>query len=126
APKRSSATRRSAPAATTSPRTAAGRPIALAANEVLEEEERVRRPLGEPPHQIAVPVRSERGRDQHPEPAPDEVELQLRPHAVQHLELKPLPRDPLTLGERDRVLDQLLVVRGNGRETAFTERPLDE
>src|SRR4029077_6806985 len=55
--------------------------------------------LGEPPHQVRVPVGPVRGGDQHAVTLSDELELELRPHAIQHLELHPVrPR-----AERERL-----------------------
>src|SRR5262245_52098086 len=64
----------------------------------FDEEQHVRRPLGEPPHQVRVPVRPERRGDEHPAAPADEVLLQLRADAVEHLQLHPVVADP----ERER------------------------
>ena len=55
--------------------------------------EKVGRPLGEPPHEIAVPLRPERRRHENVVAARDEVELQARADAVEHLELEAVARD---------------------------------
>src|SRR5581483_7914442 len=74
------------------------------------EEEQVRGALGEPPHQVRVPLGPVRRRDEHAVAAAHEGELELRADAVEHLELEPVAADLLALGEADRVLDQPLVV----------------
>src|SRR5579871_516712 len=90
--------------------------LGSAADEIAQEEEHVRGPLGEPAHEVAVPVRTVRSRDENRVAATDEVELELRADAVEHLELEALLRDLVLARERDRVLDQLLVVRRDRRE----------
>src|SRR5439155_26818565 len=129
--KHSSASPRCAHVAATFPPTAAGPRTGLAAallapNQVLEEEERIRRPLRQAAHQIPIPIGPERRRDEHSESAADEVELELRTHAVEHLELEPVALHPLALDEPDRMLDQPLVVRRDGSKAAVAQRPLDE
>ena len=48
------------------------------------------------------------------------------PHAVEHLELEPVARDALALGERLHVPDDRLVVRRDGDVRASAEAALDE
>ncbi len=56
-------------------------------------------PLAEPAHEVRVPLRPVRRRDEHLVAARGEVELELRPHAVEHLELEPVAADAVLLGE---------------------------
>ena len=85
--------------------------LSSAAHEIPQQEEHVGGPLGKPAHEVAVPVRPVRRGDEDVVAAADEVELQARTDAVQHLELEALLRDAALARERDRVLDQRLVVR---------------
>src|SRR5206468_12716188 len=86
------------------------RSAALAAKRVSDEEAKVGRPLGEAAHEIGEPLGPERRRDEHFEAAAGKVELELRAHAVEHLELEAVARYALRLREGDRVLDEALVV----------------
>src|SRR5439155_26306762 len=83
----------------------------LPADGAAKKEDQVRRALAEPAHQVRIPLGPERRRDEHLEPASDEVELQLRAHAVEQLELEALAWEIVFCREPDRVLDQRLVVR---------------
>src|SRR3954454_25014545 len=87
----------------------------LPAQRVLQKEEEVRRPLAEPAHEVRVPLGAVRRRDEDGVAAPYDIELQLRPNAVQHLELELLAGDVALLGEADRVVDQRRVVRRKRR-----------
>src|SRR4051812_4737970 len=53
--------------------TRSGRRRGLAPQEVAREEQRVRGPLGEPPHEVRVPLRAVRCRDEDFEAAPREL-----------------------------------------------------
>src|SRR5205814_8094096 len=101
-------------------------PWSAAADEAPQEEEQVRRPLGQTPHEVAVPVRPVRRGDEDVVAAGNEVELQARPDAVEHLELEAVVRDAPLAREGDRALDQRLVVRGDRGEASSLERRLDE
>ena len=59
-------------------------------------------------------------------PRRDELELEPRPHAVQHLQLEAVASDALPLGERRGTADQGLVVRRDRRVAAAAQRRLDE
>src|SRR3954471_12705662 len=99
-----------APAPSTRSSISGPRSITSAADEGAEEEEGVRRALTEPSHQVRVPLGPVRRRDEHLVAARGERQLQLRPHAVEHLELEPVLRDGMLLRKPDRVLDDRLVV----------------
>src|SRR6476620_3685822 len=84
-------------------------------HEVAGDEEDGGGPRGEAAHEIRVPLRAERRGDEHLEAALDERELQRRAHPVEHLELEAVAADAHALRERDRLLDQALVVRRDRR-----------
>jgi len=65
-------------------------------------------------------------RDEHLVAAADELELQLRPYAVEHLELEAVTLDVVIGGEADRMLDQPLVVCGDGRVAAACKQALEQ
>src|SRR5579885_3456454 len=67
----------------------------LAADQVADEEQHVGRPLGQSPHEVRVPVRAVRGRDHDALAERDQIALQLRAHAVEHLKLVPVAGNPL-------------------------------
>src|SRR6516165_2357151 len=79
-------------------------------DEAPGEEEEVRRPLRESPHEVWVPVRAERRRHEHLVPLGGDGTLERRPHAVEHLELEAVARDPLARREGLGVPDEPLVV----------------
>ena len=82
--------------------------------------------LGEPPHEVAVPLGPERRRDEDAVAAGDEIELQARPDAKEHLELEALMRDAVPLCDPCRALDQALVMGGDADIRAASQHPLDE
>src|SRR2546425_3200541 len=66
----------------------------LASEKVAKEKGEVRRALGEPAHEVAIPVLAVR--DEHPEPEPvrGDARVQVLPDPVEHLDLESLARDP--------------------------------
>src|SRR6185503_19037500 len=99
--------------------------LRLTAYGALEEEAEVGRPLRQAAHEVGKPLGPVRRGDEHLEPAAGEVELQLGPHAVEHLELEAVARDSRLLREADRVLDDPLVVSRDRRVAGPTERAFD-
>src|SRR5439155_14031846 len=87
----------------------AGEPLAV--NELAKEEGEVRRPLGEPPHEVAIPVLAVR--DEHPEPEPvrGDACVQVAPDPVEHLDLEALARDPFRARRITGAGDEPRVVR---------------
>src|SRR2546422_6048462 len=61
---------------------------------MAKEKGEVRRALGEPAHEVAIPVLAVR--DEHPEPEPvrGDARVQVLPDPVEHLDLESLARDP--------------------------------
>src|SRR5215212_5015907 len=85
--------------------------LILAFREILQHEPDIRRPLGEPAHEVRIPVFSIRNIDSQVETVARELSLQVSPHTVQHLKLVLLFRDSFTLGKVDRGVDHLRIVR---------------
>src|SRR5687768_13896653 len=81
------------------------------AEDVARDEGDVRRPLGQPAHEVRIPLRAERDVDTHPVAVAHEALLQVPAHAVQHLELVSVGPDRPLLGEPLRLDDEPLVVR---------------
>src|SRR5829696_2218977 len=94
----------------------------LAADDVPDQEEQVRGALAEAARQVRVPLGAERGRDEDVVAAARELELELRAHAEEHLDLERVARGCLA----DRALDQPLVVRRDGDERARLNHPRHE
>src|SRR3989304_2315614 len=63
------------------------------AHEVLEEEEEVGGPLGQPPDEVAVPLLPERDQDPEPEPLVPDRGVEVVADSVQHLDLELLGRE---------------------------------
>ena len=97
-----------------------------ATHEVAKQEERVGGTLCQSPHQIRVPLGPKRRGHENLEATPDEVELELRAHAVEELELEAVVADPVLLGEPDSPLEQPLVVRRDRPIAGTRERSLEE
>src|SRR3569832_2670105 len=69
-----------------------------ALRQILQHEPHVRRPLGQPAHEVRIPVFSIRNIDPDVEPVARELSLQIAPDAVEHLKLKLFFSDSLTFG----------------------------
>src|SRR5215213_4073777 len=63
-------------------------------HEVLHHEPNICRALGQPAHEVRIPMFSVRNIDAHVEAVVRELSLQVAPHAEKHLELKLLFSDP--------------------------------
>src|SRR5438105_7479132 len=83
----------------------------LTSKEVLENEDRIRRPLGETAHQVRIPFRAERDVHAHAPSIANELLLQIAADAVQHLKLERVGSDVLAPREGDRRVDHLRIVR---------------
>ena len=60
---------------------------------VASDERNIRRTLGEPAHEIRIPLRSEWNVDTHPVSVAHELFLEVAPHSVQHLKLESVRSD---------------------------------
>ena len=65
------------------------------ADEIPQEEQDVRRTLGQSAHEIGVPVGPERRRHEHLVPRGGDASLQCRTYAVEHLQLEAVAADAL-------------------------------
>src|SRR5439155_540132 len=93
-------------------------------HDVAEQKGDVRRALGEPPHEIGVPVAPKRDVDPHVVALAAQAQLEVAAHAVQHLELEALGRDAGPAGEGFRVRDDPGVMRGDSGIVPALEQPL--
>ena len=84
----------------------------------------VGRALGQAPHQVVIPLAAEGRGGEHLVAAPDQLQLQVRADAVEHLELEAVAADPLTLREVDHPVDDALVVGGHRRVPLAPQRQL--
>jgi hypothetical protein len=82
--------------------------------------------LAEATHQIRVPLGPVRRRDEHVVATTNEIELEARPYAVEHLKFEAAAVDVVLLGEADRVLDQRLVVRRDRGVRRAREHALEQ
>src|SRR5215217_3396673 len=83
----------------------------LTLREILQHEPDIRRPLGEPAHEVRIPVFSVRNIDSQVESVARELSLQITPHTVEHLKLVLLFPDTFPFSEVDRSIDHLRIVR---------------
>src|SRR5580693_6511583 len=82
----------------------------LSSQEVLGNEQHVRRTLGQPPHQIRIPFGSERNVDSHSPSVASQALLQIAADAVKHLELKGVSRNSLFGSERFGLINDVFVM----------------
>src|SRR5215213_6845297 len=85
--------------------------LMLTLREILQDEPDIRRPLGEPAHEVRIPVFSVRNIDSQVEPVACELSLEIAPHTIKHLKLVLLFPDTFTLREVDCRVDHLRIVR---------------
>src|SRR5439155_21589468 len=90
-------------------------------HEIAGEEEDVGGAFCETTHEVGVPIRTERGGDQHLEALRRDRALEGRPNAVEHLELEPVARDTGACGEPLDAADDSVVVRGHRDVRASAE-----
>src|SRR2546427_6479410 len=83
---------------------------------MAKEKGEVRRALGEPAHEVAIPVLAVR--DEHPEPEPvrGDARVQVLPDPVEHLDLESLARDPSRPRGVASAGDQPRIVRRRSEE----------
>src|SRR5690606_2500519 len=79
----------------------------------IDNEEKVRRPLGHAPHEVRIPSLAEGNVDAQVPAVVDDLLLEVAADAVEHLELEVAGGDPLGAGEVDGGAEHPLVV---GRE----------
>src|SRR5436190_20947599 len=91
----------------------ASEPLRLPSEQILQNENRVCRPLCKSPHQVWVPLRSERDVDAHAPAVADQLFLKIAADAVKHLKLKCVISDLFGARECERGFDHLRVVRGD-------------
>ena len=81
---------------------------------------------GKTAHEVVVPMRTVRGGDEDPVTGPSELDLVLRPHAVEHLKLKAIVPNAVALGERDDVIDDPFVMSRDRGERAVEQHAFSQ
>src|SRR5208282_3784216 len=84
----------------------------LPPQKVLGDEQHVRWALGQPPHEVGIPLGAERDVDAHAPAIFDQALLQVAPDAVQHLKFKSVARNVLTRGKGLGFFNNGLVMGG--------------
>ena len=100
--------------------------IMALAEEAAQDEQHVRRPLGQASHEVRVPLGAVRHVDPHPVALGHQPALEVAPHAVQHLELEAVRADAaLARGGAD-ALDHLRIVGRDARVGIGLEQALGQ
>src|SRR6185503_3648929 len=82
-----------------------------ALRQILQHKPHIRRTLGQPAHEVRIPVFPVRNIDPDIEPIARELSLEIAPHAVEHLKLKLFFPDSLASREVDSRINHLRIVR---------------